>query len=195
MSQDDVDVLADALHDALYGTNNALGDGDGGLVYIKDLSDAVDIADGMEEGNYDPSYWEDLQEALTDAQAVLDDPDATQSEVDNTWTGWGTFDAALGTAYTILTDTMNDRSSQISGAITALTEAIANLKKVTGFAVSTSGAGGTNSQTLTAAGTKTIIINLQKDSANPQTVNLAARKSPLLHCEGGGGGMNPQSLR
>src|SRR5690606_25886807 len=48
------------------------------------LATAIENAGALTEADYSPTSWEAVREALESAQAVYDDVDATQSEIDNT---------------------------------------------------------------------------------------------------------------
>ncbi|RQP13831.1 MAG: hypothetical protein EAS52_18735 [Parapedobacter sp.] len=67
------------IDDALVALQNALA----GLTVDKaGLQSAIGEAEGLTESDYSPESWSALQGALEAAQAVYDDPDATQSEID-----------------------------------------------------------------------------------------------------------------
>ena len=78
--RDDVNALEYEVQEAL----NNLKDGYAQLVVVADksaLQSMVDRINGLEENLYTPESWAKLADPMTTAQAVLDNPTATQDEV------------------------------------------------------------------------------------------------------------------
>ena len=73
-TQEDVDAALEALEEAM-----------DALVQRADtsaLEEAIEKAEALNEENYTPETWADVEKALEDAKAVLADPNASQEEVD-----------------------------------------------------------------------------------------------------------------
>ena len=69
-----VDEIAQATQDILDAINNLIPDKTA-------LQNAVDTANGLNEDDYTASTWDDLEDAVADGIAVLNDPDATVDEI------------------------------------------------------------------------------------------------------------------
>ena len=74
----DTNATQTEVDDALNDLQNAIGD----LVFIKNLLDKLNDVDGMTQGDWTTSSWDDLQIKVGLATAVAVDPAATQSQVD-----------------------------------------------------------------------------------------------------------------
>ena len=82
-SQDAVDSAAEALSAAVAALEKVTEPGPGDEVATDDLQAAVDAAASKDESAYTAESWAAYEQALAAAQAVLDDPEATQDEVDS----------------------------------------------------------------------------------------------------------------
>ncbi len=78
---DDPDATQAQVDEATANLNAAID----GLVLKADkaaLNEAIATAQGKQQADYTPASWQALETALAAAQAVADDPDATQAQVD-----------------------------------------------------------------------------------------------------------------
>ena len=83
------------------------------LIPNKDLlQDLINKANGLNATNYSAKTWNVMMEALNEAKAVLDDPEASQAEVDNDQTG-------IEAAYENLMASINGLEVVASGDTTA----------------------------------------------------------------------------
>ncbi len=82
-SQDAVDAAAEALNAAVAELDKVEEPEPGDEVVTDELQAAVDGAASKDESAYTAESWAAYEQALAAAQAVLDDPDATQDEVDS----------------------------------------------------------------------------------------------------------------
>lgn len=86
-TQEDVDAAAKALLDAMAGLY--------GYADKTDLQAAYDISTALVESAYTAVTWKDMASAIANAKTVLDDPNATQAEVDAALEALRTAAAAL----------------------------------------------------------------------------------------------------
>lgn len=103
-SQDEADAALAKLEEAYAALERAAGSVD--ATGLKELVDAVE---GLSPSDYTEGSWADVQEALAAARAVLDDPRATQDEVDEAL-------EALQEAYDGLVRTSGDGANGDAGA-------------------------------------------------------------------------------
>ena len=82
-SQDEVDAAVTALNAAVAALDKVEEPEPGDEVVTDELQAAVDGAASKDESAYTAESWAAYEQALAAAQAVLDDPDATQDEVDS----------------------------------------------------------------------------------------------------------------